>query len=197
MKTSEQINEIAKDLCTAQECKSREEGFLIWKMSRHFKGKYKGNQNIKKTPFSRFFDKVCFGLSSCWYWSGSLDSGGYGMLGKNKAHRISWILFFGDIPEKTMVLHKCDIPICVNPEHLFLGNQAINMKNMQQKKRGKNGPPRKGEIHPLAILTNEKVQKMRDTRKHTGISYKKLAEEFNVTTMTAYRAVNKQSWSHI
>ena len=77
--------------------------------------------------------------TGCWLWSGYLQSTGYGQLrldGKMKlAHRMSWIVFRGDIPDGMCVCHKCDTPRCVNPEHLFLGSHLDNTADAYAKGR--------------------------------------------------------------
>ena len=77
--------------------------------------------------------------SGCWLWTGAL-SYGYGRVfveGKNKrVHRVMWELTNGSIPKGIFVLHKCDITECANPNHLFLGTQHDNVKDMVNKRRG-------------------------------------------------------------
>lgn len=83
--------------------------------------------------------------SGCWFWTGPLSKkrGDYGVVThrpshtvQQRAHRISWKLYRNpNITEKEHVLHKCDNPICVNPDHLFVGDQALNMEDMAYKKR--------------------------------------------------------------
>jgi hypothetical protein len=77
-------------------------------------------------------------------WTGAKKAGGYGVMGRGrrgdlliKAHRAAWEIFRGPIPEGQNVLHRCDNPGCVNPEHLFLGSLADNAQDMARK--GRNG----------------------------------------------------------
>ena len=77
--------------------------------------------------------------SGCWIWLKSLNNGGYGTVavkGKSKfAHRFSWEFYRGPIPSGKNVLHRCDIPSCVNPDHLFIGSQTDNHLDSQTKGR--------------------------------------------------------------
>lgn len=77
----------------------------------------------------------------CWYWFGDKNHCGYGTIRYGgrmaMAHRLAWINRFGDIPDGMLVLHKCDNRKCVNPEHLFIGTQEDNMKDMKSKGRGR------------------------------------------------------------
>ena len=104
-------------------------------------------------------------------------------------------MFFGDVPVNSMVLHKCDVPCCVNPDHLFLGNQEDNMKDMVRKGRNIN-IPMKGEDHPMHKLSKEEVSWIREIYKDGNFSYRDLAKILKVTTMTVCRANLNQSWSN-
>jgi hypothetical protein len=83
--------------------------------------------------------------SGCWLWMASCRPNGYGQFVKDGrrrpkrkvdyAHRVSWELFCGEIPKGLQVLHKCDVPCCVNPDHLFLGTQIQNMQDCLSKGR--------------------------------------------------------------
>jgi len=147
----------------------------------------------------RFWTKVDKS-KECWEWQGGRNKQGYGMIqcdGKSaKAHRVSWELLHGKIPEGIKVLHKCDNPPCVNPDHLFLGTQRDNMQDCSKKGR-MNPKDQRGEKHACAVLTNEIVLSMRKFREETGTSFGRIAKIHGVSTMTAYRAIVGQSWGHI
>jgi hypothetical protein len=90
----------------------------------------------------RFMAKVSPAPTGCWLWTGRPMSAGYGHfhLGGHRgqmllAHRVSWMLHRGPIPHGLCVLHRCDVPLCVNPDHLFLGDRLTNMLDMVAKGR--------------------------------------------------------------
>src|SRR4051812_46948926 len=101
---------------------------------------------------------------SCWLWTGQLGTAGYGKFnygGKRwTAHRASYQIHIGDLPPvepgaKCCVLHRCDNPRCVNPNHLFLGSQADNMRDKAEKGRAIGA--HSGEKHHCAKLTRAQV----------------------------------------
>ena len=120
-----------------------------------------GQKGICKfTKLSSFEDRyIPEPMSGCWLYLGMLDSEGYGFIRKGKkpgeqAHRESWKRHKGHIPEDMKVLHKCDNPCCVNPDHLFLGTQLENIADRDEK-----GRVAKGEEHVRAtVLTEELVR---------------------------------------
>jgi hypothetical protein len=77
--------------------------------------------------------------SGCWLYQGSLRRKDYGAIwfdgATHPAHRVSWMIFRGVIPSGLFVCHRCDVPCCINPHHLFLGTNSDNMKDMQKKGR--------------------------------------------------------------
>lgn len=100
----------------------------------------------------------------CWLWTGRLTAKGYGDFSVKKkpvrAHRMSWNLFRGEIPLGMNVLHSCDNPTCVNPDHLFVGTQLANMHDMIAKGRK---VVARGEQHGNSKLTVEQVAAIRES----------------------------------
>src|ERR1035437_4371398 len=97
---------------------------------------------MKGTAEERFWPKVkkSFLKDGCWPWQAGCDSKGYGsfsLIGRTivGAHVASWIIYFGPIPKGMCVLHKCDNPPCVRPDHLFLGTKGDNIRDMDDKGR--------------------------------------------------------------
>lgn len=92
----------------------------------------------------RFWARVLPVESGCWEWQGYRDEYGYGRFDESKAHRFSYALTVGS-PEGFLVLHRCDNPACVRPDHLFLGTQLDNMRDMISK--GRQTHPHWGKTH--------------------------------------------------
>lgn len=146
----------------------------------------------------RFISKVTISnKQTCWVWQDSLTKSGYGQMKVAAkmvlAHRLSWIIHNGSIPKGTQVLHQCDNPSCVNPNHLFLGDHDDNMKDMAKKKRARIS---KGEQNPNARL---KTSDVRAIKKASAIGYKRreLAKMFGVHLSQIDRIINGKCWSDI
>lgn len=130
--------------------------------------------------------------TGCWLWKGYLDGGGYGQLirrrhGKrihHRAHRYSYELYNGTIPDGLFVLHKCDVPICVNPEHLFLGTQSDNMKDCVAK-----GRISYVDRRTHSKLTDEDVTFIRMFL-NLGAKTRNIANAYGVTRATVYSIKN-------
>jgi HNH endonuclease len=142
--------------------------------------------------------------SGCWLWVGSTKGKGklksYGNVcfgtGKNiSAHRFSYAAFNGQIPKDAWVLHRCDTPSCVNPDHLFLGDRAANAADRKMKNRGylDNGK-RSGEKHPRTNLTWEIVRQIRKLYQPYKITCPMLAKQFNIGVSAVELIVNNYSW---
>lgn len=96
------------------------------------------------TITARFWPKVNK-TDGCWLWTASLNKGGYGQLSighamPRVAHRVSWEINVGPIPDGMCVLHKCDVRNCVRPDHLFIGTQLENIEDARLKGRVARGP---------------------------------------------------------
>lgn len=131
--------------------------------------------------------------TGCWPWTGSRSKmeGGYGRLNVGgrpvSAHRIAYQLYVGTIPSGMWVLHACDWPPCVNPEHLFLGTRATNSADAVAK-----GRIAHGEKHWNARLTERDVRAIRKLAPRTPS--RALSRRFGVTQSTIWRVVNHQLW---
>lgn len=133
----------------------------------------------------------------CWIWQGSMNAHGYGVQCHFLAHRLSWIFHVGSIPQGMKVLHKCDMPACVNPDHLFLGTQADNLADMRNKQRGAIPKALRGQDHPHAKHTNEDVKRIRSLYK-TGIySQREVALIIGTTRGSVCGIVRRKTWTHI
>ncbi len=114
----------------------------------------------------RFWEKVDKS-GDCWLWTASRQEAGYGRFVVTKgsspvgAHRLSYELEVGPIPDGLQVLHRCDNPACVRPSHLFVGTQADNIEDMHAKGRWRYKPrDQSGERNPNAILSDAQVAAM-------------------------------------
>lgn len=142
-------------------------------------------------PLSERFWAMVDKTPTCWNYTGAKTEFGYGYIGRGGkhggatvTHRVSWVLHHGEIPSGIQVLHKCDNPKCVRPDHLFLGTQKDNMQDASKKGRCRNGREK---------LTEPMAKALRDRYTAGGISMKKLGREFNVSAMSVWRAVHE--WS--
>lgn len=150
----------------------------------------------RKSLESRFWPKVKKS-TGCWAWLAAKHVQGYGLIGYGvasmhiKAHRASWIIHFGPIPTGKCVLHKCDNPECTNPEHLFLGTQVENIRDMIQK--GRLVTP-KGQNQGSAKLTDPQVLCIRARAEEQAAL---LADEYGVDKTTIWRILSRKSWKHL
>lgn len=118
---------------------------------------------------------------SCWLWLGSMNSFGHGQImvwsdGRKRlemAHRVSYKEHVGQIPDGLCVLHRCDKPNCINPDHLFLGTKADNSRDMVSKNRS-----RRGHELPQTKLTADEVIRIRAA---TSESQASLAKRFGIS----------------
>lgn len=141
-------------------------------------------------------------MSGCWLWLGAIDSKGYGHISNGPrrimASRASWLLAHGSFPNNLYVLHRCDNPACVNPDHLFLGTHQDNMDDMMAKGRRAVGDKvaSKGENHPGAKLKDADIINIRRDHKN-GEPQTSIAKRLNMSLPPINQIVNRKSWKHI
>lgn len=153
--------------------------------------------NVGPSLEERFWEKVDKrGPDECWSWTGSRNGAGYGKLGGEEgsqyAHRVSYELANGVVPDGLYVCHHCDNPPCVNPDHLFLGTSQDNADDMVSKGRGA-----RGERSRNAKLTSIQVIEMRELYATGTITKTDLARKYNVTRSAIRRIVNGEGWAHL
>lgn len=153
----------------------------------------------------RFWSKV-EKTPSCWLWTATKLTSGfpYGMIGTdgtNKlAHRVSYELAYGGIPEGMNVLHHCDNPSCVRPDHLFLGTQKENAHDMARKGRRRGGFDtinQDGERNRQAKVTTDMVRAIRRRYAQGDVYQAQLALEYGVSVTTVSQIISRKRWRHI
>lgn len=142
---------------------------------------------------------------ACWLWVAATTAHyGHGVLRfKNKmvkAHRVSWEIFRGEVPEGMCVLHKCDIPNCVNPDHLFIGTQTDNMKDMDSKgRRGRRSEgvgKSLGSKNGATKMTDADIIAIREVPARRGVGAA-LAAKFGISHSSVVRIRSRETWAHI
>lgn len=130
--------------------------------------------------------------AGCWVWTGTLNTNRYGAICVDRrpwlAHRLSYHLFVGPIPDGRLVCHHCDNRPCVRPDHLFLGTALDNVRDMIAKGR---------RVTPPGKLTSGQVVEVRARHAAGSASCDDLAAEFGVTRLAIMNIVNRMSWKHL
>ena len=140
-----------------------------------------------RSLYERFWGKVNK-TDGCWIWTGGVNPRGYGKLKVNGrwvlAHRLSWELKVGPIPDGLFACHQCDNPPCVRPSHLFLGTARDNNADMFRKGRQnyERGPgvSRWGEANFTARITNDQADEIRELYAAGGVSQERLAVAYGI-----------------
>jgi hypothetical protein len=140
---------------------------------------------------ARFWSYVLRQEEGCWLWDGWKQSSGYGgfQIGEKKygAHRVSYEMANGSIPEGMLVCHHCDTPRCVRPEHLFLGTPLDNMRDKIRKGRSRSG---------VAKLSADDVRVIR-RQLDAGWQQKALAKEYGVWPNAIRQIKTGQTYQHV
>ena len=145
----------------------------------------------------RFFSKLTT-VGNCWIWVGSKNQYGYGHMSVQKklipAHRISFSVLVGKIPDKAWVLHKkcCASRACVNPDHLYLGDNTDNVAD-----RIAWGKNLCGEEHGSSKLSNKEIKGIRLCWKIGNLKAAEIAEMYGVSEGHIYKIVSGRAWAHI
>lgn len=152
----------------------------------------------------RFWSKVHpEALSGCWLWHGGVNEHGYGIFGRGrrkdgviKAHRHAYQLTKGPIPDGLVVRHRCDVPACVNPEHLELGTQKDNARDSIERGRAVKPPVRRGRDNVNGKLDEDAVRSIRRERA-AGTSLETLAKRYGVGISSISRVALGRCWSWV
>jgi len=148
------------------------------------------------TPIQRFWKKVNRLTSdNCWEWTGAKLATKYGGMEINgkliRVHRYSWEIAFGEIPKGLHVLHKCDNRSCVNPNHLWLGTHQDNMRDRDEKGRGKPGGK-----EGTSLLSPNLVRAIR-RRYENGMNYAQIARLVKYNPGAIHQIVNRKTYKHV
>jgi HNH endonuclease len=158
--------------------------------SNHCAGKGKNiRTNTEEDFYSHFQPEP---NSGCWLWTSGTGSHGYGVFAlrgeSHTAHTFSYRLHHGEIPKGMYVLHKCDVRLCVNPDHLSAGTQKQNIREAVERNRIK-----RGENSPAAKLTESDIRAIRSL----PLKRREVAKIFGVSQPTITAIVRRREWSHV
>ncbi len=170
-----------------------------WNASRRFCSPrcYHSIPRHRTTPPEDFFGlTIPEPNSGCWLWLGPAQNMGYGVVNYQRkahlAHRIAYEITNGPIPEGMEICHRCDVPLCVNPDHLFMGSHAENMGDCRKKGRIRI-PGFQGSAHGNAKLSESDVRAIRAD----GRSLNFLAAKYKISKTTVSEIKSRKSWTHI
>lgn len=141
---------------------------------------------------ARFWENVTK-TDGCWLWCGYVHPDGYGITaGGFRAHRFSFELAFGSLPDSLFVCHTCDNRRCVNPAHLFLGTHQDNIADMVAKDRHVKGGRRLN-----TKVTPELVREIRSRYAGGGVTQDELAEQYGYARNLIQRLLTRKTWKHV
>ncbi len=161
----------------------------------------------RQTMEARFWERVDRrGPDECWLWLGKPDpKTGYARItdywDKFYVHRYSYELAYAPIPAGRwiQVCHSCDVKLCVNPRHLWLGTARANNDEKIARGRARYGtaPQRKGMANPRAKLTDATVREIRRRYATEAVTYRQLGTEYGVNFSMVHKIVRRLAWAHI
>lgn len=168
--------------------------------SKKYGKRFKWSTATEEEKFKRMsdtYEKYVIRQNGCWNWRSFKDKNGYGEMAyqktTNKAHRISWMIYNGSIPDGMYVLHKCDNPPCSNPDHLFLGDAGDNRRDCRDKGRM---PIRRGEKSNFCKLKEEQVKEIKKLLTD-GLSQYEIGRKFNVSRGAICDIKRGRNWKHV
>lgn len=171
-------------------------------------------EGMNGRELKRFWEKIEKVPDGCWLWRGNTRGKGYGRLWVGRyiaAHRFSYELHNGPIPSGKFVCHRCDVPACVNPAHLFIGTPKENIEDAKAKLRhspftranifparapGRQKGEPAGELNPRAKLSTEDIPTIRQ-RRACGETYASIARDFGVSLHSIHDVCTGKTWTHI
>lgn len=163
------------------------------------RGDLKNDPLQERAPLEQRLWRNVEKTDGCWLWRGALNQKGYGSIqegGKGSkrvaTHRLSYQLANGPVPDGLFVLHKCDVPNCVNPDHLWLGTHEDNMRDMREKGRASTDAP-KGTHNGKALLNEGIVRYIRAS----PLGHAALSRELGVSPNCIRGVRTGRTWSHV
>lgn len=157
---------------------------------------------IRRTLLDRFVSKVVEGAApgDCWSWTGARVDFGYGVIGLGRksqgiarAHRVSFQLFVGPIPDGMHVLHTCDNPPCCNPRHLRLGTNLRNVMDREERGRGNQA---RGSRSGASSLVEAQIPEIRRLGAQ-GLNYSQIGRRFGVHASCIRSVLIGRTWKHV
>lgn len=191
-----EIDKPTRKLCSFSDCESesRARGFCSLHYQRYMLGLPMDKPRRSGDLRARFWERVKK-TETCWLWTGMKNEKGYGEIRIKYrtvfAHRLSFALHFGETPEGLCVLHRCDQPSCVRPDHLFLGTRKQNRADCLSKNRHS-----KGENSGVSKLTSQQILEIRALRLK-NVRIVEIAKKFGIGNSQVSRIAKRTTWTHL
>ena len=181
--------------------------FTIWRVRKNGWNTYIHGHQSRRPVEDRFWEKVdkngpipdhCPERGPCWIWMGSRKDFGYGDFARDGrlwlAHRVSWEIHYGPVPDGIQVCHQCDNPSCVRPDHLFLGTQTDNVQDCLSKGRHRTVH---GENAHSCRLTTAHVLEARRLYSAGGFTKLGLSKQFGISRTAMRNIIDRKRWCHL